>query len=228
MAAASFHGYVIGHARRVWRDLAMARSPVTLLTCGVLVVVFAVQLLEAMRLGTTVQSLTGYLFYARPRFAWPLAFFLHRDAAHVGGNLLLIAFLGRLAEPNFSTRSYAAFFVGVAITSVSGGFLAIALFDRGPVVAYGASGLGFALAGYSLQYLRGIDRPVLRGGATSSLSSAEWLAVIVGLAAVFTVALDVGTGPFFDAYWLNGAHAVGLVVGLLVGWYAPPSRHPSV
>ncbi|MEA5388870.1 hypothetical protein VB773_04560 [Haloarculaceae archaeon H-GB2-1] len=144
------------------------------------------------------------------------------------GNLLLIAFLGRLAEPNFSTRSYAAFFVGVAITSVSGGFLAIALFDRGPVVAYGASGLGFALAGYSLQYLRGIDRPVLRGGATSSLSSAEWLAVIVGLAAVFTVALDVGTGPFFDAYWLNGAHAVGLVVGLLVGWYAPPSRHPSV
>jgi membrane associated rhomboid family serine protease len=228
MAARTFRHYVLDHARRVWRELAASRSPLTDLNCALIAVVFAIQMLEATRVGTSVRTLTNYLFYVRPAMAWPLAYFLHGGVAHVSGNLLLIFFLGRVTEARSSALRYVSFVVGAATASVLGGVLAIALFDDGPVVAYGASGLGFALAGYSLQYLRYVEVPPQFDGRPSPLSSAEWLAVVVGVAAVFTVAVDVATGPFFDPFWLNGAHAVGLAFGVVVGWRWPPHRQMEV
>lgn len=204
--SASFSRVLADRVAAVRGELVAARSPLTLWCSFAVAVVVVVQVGVALRAGTSVRTLTTALFYVEPWLAWPLAFFLHRGPFHALVNVALIVYLGRLAERNFSPGGYAAFLLAGAVGSIAGGYLFITTFGDGPVAAYGASGLGFALAAYSLQYARR-DAP----------TTAEWVAVIVGVAAVATVTADVLTGPVFHPAWMNGAHLTGLLVGVVAG-----------
>ncbi|MFB6184554.1 MAG: rhomboid family intramembrane serine protease [Haloarculaceae archaeon] len=207
----SFHGWVWTLSGAASRQLRAAQSPVTIWLVGTILVVFGAQVATSVTTGVPVGVATTHLFYVRPGLAWVLSPLLHRGPMHAATNALLIGYLGRLVEGHFGTRAYAAFLVAATVGSVTGGYLAIVAFRSGPVAAYGASGIGFALAGYSLQYPFRTDP-----------TPAEWLAAIVGVSAVATVVVDVATGPFFGPLWINGAHAVGLALGVIAGRLRPP------
>jgi len=208
----SFRCWVARLAVATGRQLRASRSPVTGWLVATVLVVFAVQVAAAVQLGLSTSVLTTSLFYVEPHLAWPLALFLHRGPIHAAMNVLLVGYLGRLLESHFGARAYVSFLVVAAVASVVGSVAVVLAFDSGPIAAYGASGVGFALSGYALQY-------PLRGDPTPG----EWLAAIVGVAAVAVVGWDLATGPFFHPDWVNGAHLAGLVVGLAAAVVKPLS-----
>lgn len=207
--------------RAVAADLRARDSPVTTAVVGLVALLFAQQAAAAVLSGVAVQTVAGHLFLEDARRAWLLSFFLHRNLLHFGTNVVLIWFLGRVVEGTVSRRAYALFVVSAATASVVGGYLFTTTFTDGPIAVYGASGLGFALATYALVL------PLQTGAPPrvayrlehllGALSPAEELAVLIGGTAVLHVLLDVATGPFFTAHWINGGHAVGAAAGVLAG-----------
>ncbi|MEX2106315.1 MAG: rhomboid family intramembrane serine protease [Solirubrobacterales bacterium] len=85
--------------------------------------------------------------------------FLHASLFHVGFNMLLLFFLGRLLEPALGTPRYLAVYFA---SLLAGSFGALALTD--PLVAtVGASGAVFGLAGAAFVIARGRGLDALAG-----------------------------------------------------------------
>ena len=209
-------------------DLRNRDSPITSQVVLAICLVFLGQEIAAALLGTSVHRVTSYFFLEYPLPAWLLSFFLHRDLTHFFVNIGLIGFVGHVVERSFSKRAYLLFLVGTAVLSGIGAFLFRALFTAKPVAAYGASGFGYAIAAYSVYF-------VVRDGGDafgvlspqhifSDVAPSERIAIILGISAVIAVVWDLLSGPYLTVEWANGAHVVGVVVGLIVGRIHPPTK----
>lgn len=206
--------------RGLGSDLRNRESPITLKIVLAISLVFLAQEVAAVLLGTSILGVTSYFFLEYPVPAWLLSFFLHKGVKHFFANIALIGFVGRVVEPEFSRRLYLLFIVGSAVLSEAGAFLLKAPFTSKPVAAYGASGFGFALATYSLSFpYRDREGPLVALKPRFLLSNttpAERIAFLLGVSALLTVVLDLASGPYFTTEWVNGAHLVGVLLGLII------------
>lgn len=209
--------------RGITSDLRDRHSPVTHKIVLAICLVFFVQELAAAYLGASILGVTSYFFLHYPVPAWLLTFFLHKGVMHFLANVAIIGFLGRVVESTFSKRKYVLFLVGTMVLSAIGAYAVKAPFTTKPVAAYGASGFGYALAAYSLRFpFRHGDAlldVVAFGANPIETPPAERIAFSIGVGAVVMVALDLLTGPYLTGEWVNGAHLVGVILGLFVGFH---------
>jgi membrane associated rhomboid family serine protease len=117
--------------------------------------------------------------------------FLHQNLIHIGGNMLLLYFLGRILEPGIGT----ARFVAVYLTSLFAGSFGALLFTP-DAISYGASGAVFGILGATFV--------IARHRRVDSLASS------VGILILLNLAISVGV-PGISL----GAHVGGLVAGVL-------------
>ena len=203
-------------------DVRERDAPVTALVVASTLVVFVVQAVTAVRLNAPIGVVTASVFVSDPVLAWVLSPLLHRDLGHLVANVVVLAFVGTVVEPHFRRRDYVAFLLAAAVLAGLGGYLSKAAFTGRPVTAYGASGLAYAVAGYALGVpVTGVplDRDTLSMyGVLDRTTPGERVAAVFGVAAAATVLADVATGPYLSFDWLNGAHLVGLLVGVWTAW----------
>lgn len=200
-------------------------SPITNYVVLGICLVFLAQEIAAVYFGASILGVTSYFFLYYPIPAWFLTFFLHKGVMHFLANVALISFVGRVVESEFSKRGYLTFIVGTVVLSSLGAYLAKAPFTAKPVAAYGASGFGFALAAYSLRFpLRHGDAPLNMltfGTNPVETPPAERIAFLLGVSAVVSVVVDLFTGQYLTTEWVNGAHLVGVIIGILVQQIRP-------
>lgn len=117
--------------------------------------------------------------------------FLHEGLWHIGGNMLLLFFLGRILEPGVGTSR----FVAIYLVSLLAGSLGALLFTP-DALSYGASGAVFGVLGATFI--------VARGRGVDALASSVGILILLNLAFSFGV-------PGISV----GAHIGGLVAGVL-------------
>jgi membrane associated rhomboid family serine protease len=117
--------------------------------------------------------------------------FLHANLLHIGFNVLLIFFLGRLLEPALGTPR----FVLLYFASLLAGSLGVMLLDPN-ALTYGASGAVFGLAGATFVIARGRGMDAIAGQ--------------IGFLIVFNLIFSFAV-PHISV----GAHLGGLVGGVL-------------
>lgn len=117
--------------------------------------------------------------------------FLHASLLHIGFNVLLIFFLGRLLEPALGTPR----FVLLYFASLLAGSLGVMLLDPNSLT-YGASGAVFGLAGATFV--------IARGRGMDAIASQIGFLIVFNLVFSFAV-------PHISV----GAHLGGLVGGVL-------------
>jgi membrane associated rhomboid family serine protease len=115
--------------------------------------------------------------------------FLHQNLIHIGGNMLLLYFLGRMLEPGIGT----ARFVAIYLASLFAGSLGALLFSP-DALSFGASGAVFGILGAAFV--------IARHRRIDSLASS------VGALIVLNLAISIGV-PGISI----GAHVGGLVAG---------------
>lgn len=117
--------------------------------------------------------------------------FLHASLFHIGGNMLLLYFLGRILEPGIGTpRFLAVYFVSL----FAGSFGALLLSPDS--LSFGASGAVFGVLGATFL--------VARGRGVDALASTVGILIVLNLAISFGV-------PGISV----GAHLGGLAAGFL-------------
>jgi membrane associated rhomboid family serine protease len=117
--------------------------------------------------------------------------FLHEGLWHIGGNMLLLFFLGRILEPGVGTSR----FVAIYLVSLLAGSLGALLFTP-DALSYGASGAVFGVLGATFI--------VARGRGVDALASSVGILILLNLAFSFGV-------PGISV----GAHIGGLIAGAL-------------
>jgi membrane associated rhomboid family serine protease len=117
--------------------------------------------------------------------------FLHEGLWHIGGNMLLLFFLGRILEPGVGTSR----FVAIYLVSLLAGSVGALLFTP-DALSYGASGAVFGVLGATFI--------VARGRGVDALASSVGILILLNLAFSFGV-------PGISV----GAHIGGLVAGVL-------------
>lgn len=117
--------------------------------------------------------------------------FLHEGLWHIGGNMILLFFLGRILEPGVGTPR----FVAIYAVSLLAGSLGALLFSP-DALSYGASGAVFGVLGAAFV--------VARGRGVDALASSVGILILLNLAFSFGV-------PGISI----GAHLGGLVAGVL-------------
>lgn len=214
-------GVYLRTLRGLVTDLRDRESPITHWIVLAICLVFFVQEVVAALLGASIWAITDYFFLRYPVPAWLLSFFLHKGIKHFLANVALIGFLGRVVEPTFTKEQYLSFIAISAVLSGIGAFLFRAPFTSKVVAAYGASGFGYALAAYSFYFPYrngdGILGALEPGNIVSNTTPAERIAFLFGVSAILSVVTDLLSGPYLTVEWVNGAHLVGVVVGLVVG-----------
>jgi GlpG protein len=127
--------------------------------------------------------------------------FLHVSPLHLLFNMWLTLVAGTLVETRRGTRTLAALVVLSALASNVGQFLWVITFDRALIPWGGISGVGYALFGYI--WMKGRIEP--EHGMILHPNSVR----------IMLLWLLVGFTGFFNM--ANGAHLVGLIVGVLFG-----------
>jgi membrane associated rhomboid family serine protease len=119
--------------------------------------------------------------------------FLHENLIHIGGNMLLLYFLGRILEPGIGT----ARFVGLYFASLFAGSLGALVFSPSDLTL-GASGAIFGILGATFV--------IARHRRIDGLASSVMFLIVINLA----ISLGI---PGISI----GAHVGGLVAGILGG-----------
>jgi membrane associated rhomboid family serine protease len=117
--------------------------------------------------------------------------FIHEGLWHLGGNMLLLFFLGRILEPGIGTPR----FVGVYVASLLAGSFGALLLSPDSL-SFGASGAVFGVLGATFV--------IARGRGVDALASSVGVLILLNLAISFGV-------PGISI----GAHLGGLVAGVL-------------
>jgi membrane associated rhomboid family serine protease len=117
--------------------------------------------------------------------------FLHQGLWHIGGNMLLLFFLGRILEPGVGTARFVAIYV---VSLLAGSFGALLLSPES--LSYGASGAVFGILGATFV--------IARGRGVDALASSVGILILLNLAFSFGV-------PGISI----GAHLGGLAAGVL-------------
>ena len=199
-----------------WRDILHDRVPeeyaleewrVTQLLIVTVLLVYNAEIVVRLALGApTVRVAMGYTFLNYPELAWPLSPVLHRDALHLGANVLMLVVLAPV-EARMRRREFIALVVVSAYVSVLCGALWSLTFTEKEFVAfYGISGTVFGLAGYglvaSVRDYRAGEEP------TAPL-------VYMGVAVIGTIVLEVWGAVTGGAVALNMGHTSGAVLGVV-------------
>jgi membrane associated rhomboid family serine protease len=116
--------------------------------------------------------------------------FLHEGLWHIGGNMLLLFFLGRILEPGVGTPRFVAIYV---VSLLAGSFGALLLSPD--ALSYGASGAVFGVLGATFV--------IARGRGVDALASSVGILILLNLAISFGV-------PGISI----GAHLGGLAAGV--------------
>lgn len=119
------------------------------------------------------------------------AAFLHEGLLHIGGNMLLLFFLGRILEPGIGTPRFVLLY---AVSLLAGSFGAL-LFSPDSL-SIGASGAVFGVLGATFV--------IARGRGVDALASSVGILILLNLAFSFS-----------DPRISIGAHVGGLVAGVL-------------
>lgn len=117
--------------------------------------------------------------------------FLHQGLWHIGGNMLLLFFLGRILEPGIGTARFVAIY---AVSLLAGSFGALLFTPE--ALSYGASGAVFGVTGATFV--------IARGRGVDALASSVGILILLNLAISFGV-------PGISI----GAHLGGLAAGVL-------------
>jgi membrane associated rhomboid family serine protease len=158
----------------------------------------------------TVRVAMAYSFLNYPEVAWPLAPVLHRDALHLGANVVMLVVLAPV-ESRMSRRGFLAFVAVTAYVSVLCGALWSQTFTEKEFVAfYGISGTVFAMAGY------GLVATVRDYRASAELTAPL---VYMGVAVVGAVGLDLWALVTVGPLGLNMGHLTGVVLGITMSSY---------
>lgn len=147
-------------------------------------------------------------------WTWFTSIFAHGGPGHLLGNGIVIFFFGPLVERKIGSRAFAALFLGAGIVAGLGQIgIAFALGDV-PAFVLGASGAALAI----LAVLTVLN-PDLRVYLYFLIPVPIW--VITGGYAVISVfgILGAGVPGVSGAGVANGAHLVGLLIGLAYGKY---------
>jgi membrane associated rhomboid family serine protease len=141
-------------------------------------------------------------------WTWVTSVFSHAPFSlyHIAGNSIVIFFFGRLVEDYVGTREFTWLFLGSGILAGLGQ-IGIALIQGDPANVLGASGAGLAIMG-TLTVLN----PGLKVYLYFVLPIPIW--AITGFYALISVAGILGPVAGGVA---NGAHLIGLVIGLWFG-----------
>lgn len=201
---------------RLLTEFRSRRAPLTKTFIYLMAGVVLLQGLLSSWLQVPLAVSAALFFIEVPTLAWLLSPFLHVGVTHFLTNFLLVFVLGLAVEPTMERDRYLGFLVVAATGAAIGAYLSIAIFSTDPVAAYGASGVGYALAVYALTgFLRtqlARDDPV--ESVLTDGRPLEVFAALLGLAAVITLLMDAARGPLLRAGGVNGAHLGGALVGL--------------
>lgn len=95
----------------------------------------------------TVRVAMGYTFLNYQEFAWPLSPVLHRDALHLGANVLMLGVLGPV-EARMRRREFTGLaFVSAYLSVLFGALWSLTFTEKEFVAFYGISETVFAMAG---------------------------------------------------------------------------------
>jgi len=122
--------------------------------------------------------------------------FLHEGLWHIGGNMVLLFFLGRILEPGVGTPRFVAIY---AVSLLAGSFGAL-LFSP-DALSYGASGAVFGVLGATFV--------VARGRGVDALASS------IGFLILLNLAFSLGVPGISIGAHLGGL-AAGVVCALLI------------
>ncbi|MFI5028723.1 MAG: rhomboid family intramembrane serine protease [Solirubrobacterales bacterium] len=175
---------------------AFSRSPATFILIGINVLVYLIEIarghggLEAtgnplpLEFGLFGPSVASGEWYRLLTSA-----FIHGGLWHIGGNMLLLFFLGRILEPGIgTTRFLAIYFVSLFAGSLG------ALVSTPEALSYGASGAVFGILSATFV--------IARGRGVNALASSVGILILINLAFSFGVAgISIG------------AHIGGLLAG---------------
>ncbi|MFB6162675.1 MAG: rhomboid family intramembrane serine protease [Halococcoides sp.] len=150
---------------------------------------------------------------AHPLYLWTYvtSIFAHSPygLGHILGNSIVIFFFGRLVEKYVGSRDFTILFLGSGILAGLGQLLIFALQGGQPGAALGASGAALAIMGVLT-----ILNPSLRVYLYFIVPIPLW--IITVFYAVISVSGVLGA---MGGGIANGAHLVGLVIGLIYGLY---------
>lgn len=199
----------------------------TLYLTFAVVLVYFVQTLAAVRLGTSVEGVTSYLFLEYPVVAWPLSMFLHNGNAHFLANVVFLIVTGIEAQRHLSNGQYLALFLVSAVVTPALGAAANIPFTDKPVGVWGISGFVFALATYLLVHLYvAHDEPFLtEEGFNIRRNPFEVAGILLGVSVVLLVSFDVGQALLNGGRGVNGGHLGGSVIGSLFGYIMYWAKH---
>jgi membrane associated rhomboid family serine protease len=191
---------------RILPEYALEEWRVTQLLVVTVLLVYNAEIVVRLALGApTVRLAMDYSFLNYPKVAWPLAPVLHRDALHLGANVLMLVVLAPV-EARMTRRQFLVLVAVSAYVSVLCGALWLLTFtEKGFVAFYGISGTVFAMAGYGLVASVGD----YRAGEEVSVPLA-FMGVVVIVAVVLDVWGAVTGGPLA----LNMGHTTGIALGV--------------
>lgn len=199
------------HLKTAFQEYSETNAPVTFLLMGVIGVVFVSEMtLTVLFSLDRIQIFASGIFGVHPRIAWFLSPVLHRDILHFVSSLVGLVVVGIPIENHWDWRRYSVFLVLTGYFSIGFGALGIGLFTEQQIAFYGASGIIYALGGFALTHLWEHHK---------ELNLIEQFAIVIGAIVMASVIIDPFTGPFFDPYWINGAHTSGFVIGAIIGWF---------
>lgn len=184
-----------------------AEAPITYWLITLMIVVFIGEIILSTAFGTSsIQVFATGSFKLFPVLAWTFAPLLHQGVMHFLGNVAGLAIFGLPLEKQLPPRRYVAFIIIAGYVSTAFGAAFLAPFTEKGLAFYGTSGVVFALAGFSLIHF---------APKSNELDVIEWIALLFGIGAMFTVIMDVFTGPYLHSNWINGGHMSGFITGIV-------------
>ncbi|MCU4719081.1 rhomboid family intramembrane serine protease [Halapricum hydrolyticum] len=196
------------------REYTEAQSPVTQVLIIVIGVVFVGELLGAALLtkSNSVRIFATGIFAVHPWVAWPLSPVLHKGLQHFLASVLFALLYGIPVEKHWNWKAYSAFIIVTGYATIVSGTASLWLFSDSQLAFYGASGIIYALAGYSFTHFT-LEH--------DDMDLVEKVALFFGVIALVSVVFDIVTGPYFTPEWINGGHLSGFVIGGLAGYFGP-------
>ena len=197
-----------GFLRRGLGQLSIQRAPVTQTLVYLTIAVFTIQVWFYSRVSGASEGLNVWFFLNYPQIAWPLTEFIHRGLGHFIANVLFLIILGRIVEPEFRSRYFVLWFLGVGLIATP--VHAIVQLSISPKPFVAVSGIS--------EFISALGVFVLLSFFHLNQKTELWyLGFLIGASAAIDEAISL-----IWAFWtwsmgpLNIGHTVGAILGLVV------------
>ncbi|AWB26790.1 rhomboid family intramembrane serine protease [Halococcoides cellulosivorans] len=191
--------------------LAYFRGNMTYVFLALMWITFVLEFLVPFPMGGPTWGAIFTISEAHPLYVWTwvTSIFAHGGFNHILGNSIVIFFFGRITERYIGSRDFTLLFLGSGILAGLGQMAIFFVQPGDPGAALGASGAALAIMGVLT-----ILNPSLRVYLYFIVPIPLWVITIFYAGISVTGVLSgMGNGV------ADGAHLVGLVIGLLYGLY---------